>query len=95
MTRNACRVIGCAIVVMMALGSSSLAQVVINEVHYRPAAAAVLQGEDPARLEFVELYNSSGKTLDLSGWSIAQAEDLGMGGIVKLIIARACLQRAE
>ena len=73
MTRNVLRVIGCAIVVWMALASSTLAQVVINEVHYRPAAAAVLAGEDPARLEFVELYNSGANVVDLSGWTIAPA----------------------
>ena len=29
------------------------------------------------------------ENVQTAGWSIAQAEDLGMGGIVKLIIARA------
>jgi ubiquinone/menaquinone biosynthesis C-methylase UbiE len=35
------------------------------------------------------------ENVQTAGWSIAQAEDLGMGGIVKLIIARACLERSE
>ena len=73
MTSNACRSIVGVITVLLALISSAFAQVVINEVHYHPATAAVLQGEDPARLEFVELYNSGAAAVDLSGWSIGSA----------------------
>ena len=73
MNRNACRSIVGVITVLLALISSAFAQVVINEVHYRPAAAAVAVGEDPARLEFVELYNSGAAAVDVSGWSIGSA----------------------
>ena len=48
-----------------AAGSSSLAQVVVNEVHYRPAGTA--------RLGFVELFNAGSTSVDLSGWSLASA----------------------
>jgi Lamin Tail Domain/Cohesin domain len=55
------------------IGSASFAGVVVNEVHYRPSPSALPKGEDPARLQFVELYNAGPATVDLSGWSIASA----------------------
>lgn len=36
-------------------------QVIINEIFYHP-------GSDDERLEYVELYNTSGKVVNLSGW---------------------------
>jgi hypothetical protein len=50
--------------------TSSWGDVVINEIHYHPADFAVLEGENPDDLEFLELYNSGTSTVDLSGWSI-------------------------
>ncbi|MGB7347434.1 MAG: lamin tail domain-containing protein [Pirellulaceae bacterium] len=41
--------------------ASGNANIVINELHYNPA------GDDA---EFIELYNNSGESIDLSGWSI-------------------------
>ena len=41
--------------------ASGNANVVINELHYNPA------GDDA---EFIELYNNSNESIDLSGWSI-------------------------
>ena len=54
------------VVGLAALGAapSSFAQLVINEYVYDD------QGTDDR--EFVELYNSSGTTLDVSGWSLIQ-----------------------
>ncbi|MDP2360726.1 MAG: lamin tail domain-containing protein [bacterium] len=43
---------------------SAQASVVINEIHYNPAAA---QGADTA-YEFIELYNTAPEPVDLSGW---------------------------
>jgi hypothetical protein len=47
-----------------ALAAIASAQVAINEVHYSP---------DPktAKLEFVELFNSGGTAIDLTGWRLA------------------------
>jgi len=70
----ASRAVTCATAILwMPIGSTAFAQVVINEVHYRPSPSAVLNGEDPGRLQFVELYNAGTTTVDLSGWSIASA----------------------
>lgn len=44
------------------------AGIVINELHYDPDNAA-------ERVEFVELYNASEETVDLSGWRIDKAVD--------------------
>lgn len=43
-------------------------EVVINEIHYEPAEPAELS-------EFVELYNVGNRTVDLAGWSLANAVD--------------------
>ena len=64
---------GWMVLLMLGLGtfvSSTLAQssVVINEIHYHPSNAAVLPGENAERLQFIELYNASTGTMDLSGW---------------------------
>lgn len=45
------------------------AQVVINEIMYRPAPAIP---ENPAA-EWVELHNSGNQTVDLSGWKLSKA----------------------
>ncbi|MCB1097842.1 MAG: lamin tail domain-containing protein, partial [Verrucomicrobiae bacterium] len=42
------------------------ADVVINEIHYEP-------GDDDGAVEFVELFNSGGAPVDLSGWMLADA----------------------
>ncbi len=46
--------------------SKSLGQVVINEIMYHS------QGND---LEFIELYNSTSQSVDLSGWIIKDSDD--------------------
>jgi hypothetical protein len=56
-----------------AIATTSSAQVVVNEVHYRPSRSAVSRGEDAARLQFVELFNAGTSAVDLSGWSVASA----------------------
>jgi hypothetical protein len=64
----------CATVLLWAgISSSSVARVVVNEIHYRPARAAVTAGDDATRLRFVELYNAGNTRVDLSGWSLASA----------------------
>ena len=45
-----------------------LGPVVISEVMYNPADP--MDGSDPQRLEFVELYNPTAQTFDLGGWRI-------------------------
>ncbi len=47
----------------------ALAEVVINEIHYHPANAAVQAGEDAEGLQFIELYNTGPDAADLSGAS--------------------------
>ncbi len=42
--------------------------VVINEMLYHPADSAA-PGDDPERLQFLELYNAGASTVDLSGWT--------------------------
>ena len=58
----------------MGMASASFGQVVINEVHFRPAASAMQPGEDPSRLQFVEIHNPGASAVDLSGWSIVAAK---------------------
>jgi hypothetical protein len=71
MIRTARRAITCATACLwMRMGSTCFAQVVVNEVHFRPVRSAALAGENPARLQFVELYNAGATTVDLSGWSL-------------------------
>ena len=48
----------------------ALPDVVINEIHYHPSAAAVGAGEDPERLQFLELYNNGTSSADLTGWRL-------------------------
>lgn len=45
--------------------------IVINELHYHPADAAVGPTEDPERLQFVELFNNGASAVDLSGWTFS------------------------
>jgi hypothetical protein len=55
---------------LLLVGSSglSLADVVINEIHYNPAVKT-------DRTEFVELYNSGATSVALDGWKLAGAVD--------------------
>jgi hypothetical protein len=74
MKSNANRGIAWAIVMWMACASASFAQVVITEVHRHPVIATVPNGEDPANLDFLELYNAGSRGVDLSGYSIVQSD---------------------
>jgi MYXO-CTERM domain-containing protein len=49
-----------------------LPQIVINELHYHPAASAVAAGEDNEALQFIELYNAESVPVDLSGYAFSQ-----------------------
>ncbi|OHB66209.1 MAG: hypothetical protein A2V70_12265, partial [Planctomycetes bacterium RBG_13_63_9] len=74
----------------MSFGTANTAhrvgEVIVSEVHYNPA------GSDDDR-EFIELYNGSGASVDLSHWRIADAVDLeipegttlGMGEALVLV----------
>jgi hypothetical protein len=74
MNHAARRAMTCATALLsMPIGSTSVAQVVVNEVHYRPSRSAVSRREDAVRLQFVELYNAGTRAVDLSGWSVASA----------------------
>ena len=53
------------------ISSTCFAQVVVNEVHYRPVGPVASAGNSAARLQFVELYNTGATAADLSGWSLA------------------------
>jgi len=55
-------------IVCVALGTSSYAQVVINEIQYNPAASA-----PASNAEFLELYNAGPASVSVAGWSIADA----------------------
>jgi hypothetical protein len=55
---------------------SSLPRVVINEIHYHPAASSVGAGQDPEGLQFIELYNREDQALDLGGWAMGEGVDL-------------------
>jgi hypothetical protein len=59
---------------------SSLPRVVLNEIHYHPAASAVAAGEDPEALQFVELVNREATPVDLSGWSFSEGLDVTFQG---------------
>jgi hypothetical protein len=50
----------------MQLAATSVAQVVINEIHYDPDIKT-----EP--VEFIELHNPSPTTVDLSGWDCLPA----------------------
>ncbi len=52
-------------VTVLALSATGLADVLISEIHYHPPG-----GEANARLEFVELWNTGGDDVDLSGWRL-------------------------
>lgn len=60
------------IAALLSLAGQATAKVVINEIHYHPANSAVLPGENPEDLQFIELYNTGPGTVDLSGWSFSQ-----------------------
>ena len=51
--------------IFQAFGSSD---VVINEIHYDPA-------DNTSPVEFVELYNATGSSIDISGWRLDDAVD--------------------
>jgi len=51
-----------------ALATRTSAQIVINEIHYNPAATAPV-----ANAEFVELHNPTASPVSIAGWSIADA----------------------
>ena len=51
-----------------ALTASTSAQVVINEIHYNPAARVSI-----SNAEFVELYNTGASSVSVAGWSIVDA----------------------
>ncbi len=53
-------------VLILAGGNLALASVVISEVHYHPPTP------DGKQLEFVELHNPTGATVDLTGWQLRQ-----------------------
>jgi hypothetical protein len=50
-------------------GPVALGQVVITEIHYNPA------GSESAAQEWVEIYNPTAGTIDLSGWSWGDSQD--------------------
>jgi hypothetical protein len=50
-------------------------EVIISEVNYHPAAAPAGSSLTEAQLEFVELYNRSGVTLDVSSWQLQGGVD--------------------
>lgn len=57
----------CSVGLTLALVAPLLSQVVINEVMRNPAAVPDTRGE------WFELFNDSGETIDLQGWTIADA----------------------
>jgi Lamin Tail Domain/CotH kinase protein/Dictyostelium (slime mold) repeat len=54
-----------------ALTASTFAQVVINEIHYNPVSGTNAE-------EFLEFYNLGASSVDMSGWSIADAVTLNL-----------------
>ena len=61
-----------AILASFAVPANGHAAVVINEISYHILNSSVPAGEDPERLEFIELYNTGPGAVDLSGWSFSQ-----------------------
>ncbi|MBM4395350.1 MAG: lamin tail domain-containing protein, partial [Deltaproteobacteria bacterium] len=53
-----------------------LPRLVLNEVHYHPAATAVGAGEDPERLQFLEIYNDDAEPVDLAGFAVTDGVGL-------------------
>jgi Lamin Tail Domain/Cohesin domain len=71
MIRYARHAVTCATACLcMRIGSTCFAQVVVNEVHYRPVRPVSSAGETATRLQFVELYNTGATAANLSGWSL-------------------------
>ena len=73
MTRNStaipCTRISAACLLFLALAASASAEVVINEIMYRPVAEGAL--ENPAQ-EFIELHNTDPENaVNLAGWRFA------------------------
>ena len=68
--------------------SHRVGQVVINEIQYNPvaseAALAVNPGLDPSDLEFVELFNASGSSVDLSDWRLRGGADINFDAETQL-----------
>ena len=60
-------VLGCLCLPLRALPPND-AVVVFNEIHYNPARNAQLS-------EFIEIYNPTGATVDLSNWRLARGVD--------------------
>jgi hypothetical protein len=51
---------------LVALACAAEAQVVINEINYRPGTGY----PEDTRLEFIELHNPTAASVDVSGWAI-------------------------
>lgn len=67
--RSTCAYLAVTISVLSCGLRAGLAQAIaINEIHYHPNNSAVLPGEDPEDLQFIELVNYGTTTLDLSSW---------------------------
>lgn len=55
-------------ILLLATGTWAASEVVIHEVHYDPA-------DETSAEEFIELHNTGSSTVDLSGWTLAEAVD--------------------
>ena len=65
MSRMGKRVLVVLVFACAALTASTLAQVVINEIHYNPPGA-----DGTVLLEFIELHNRGASAVDISNWRL-------------------------
>ena len=72
----------CSMLAVLGSVSASHAGVVLSEIHYNPP-----EGGD---LEFVEIHNTGGAEVDLSGWSFTRglAFELPVGTVLKVGVRR-------
>src|SRR6476469_5074163 len=56
----------CLLMIMLGWVRFASAQVVLNEIMYRPGIGY----PEPTALEFIELYNPSTQAVDVSGWAL-------------------------
>ena len=73
------------------LKNKDLRKKVIQRIQQNEVIGKIMDVLNPlvVRVMGANINRRTVENVQTAGWSIAQAEDLGMGGIVKLIVARA------
>lgn len=74
-TSFSCNLCGCCRTDTVIAGGSAVGDVIISEIMYNPGGTDVQTGTGAFNKEWVELYNTTSQSIDLSGWSFGDAQD--------------------